>query len=101
MAERMIKARTYLIVCVLLILLTFLTVGVSFMPIAGRWHIVIGLTIALTKATLVVLFFMHVLLSPRLTWCVIVVTCFWLLLLLVLTGADYLTRGIVPFMPGH
>jgi cytochrome c oxidase subunit 4 len=101
MGERMIKVRTYLIVCVLLILLTFLTVGVSFMPIAGRWHIAIGLTIALTKATLVVLFFMHVLLSPRLTWSVIVVTCFWLLILLVLTGADYATRGIVPFMPGH
>jgi cytochrome c oxidase subunit 4 len=101
MAERGIRVRTYIIVCALLILLTVLTVGVSFAPIAGQWHVIIGLTIAVTKATLVVLFFMHVLLSSRLTWCVIVVTCFWFILLLVLTGADYMSRGIVPFMPGH
>jgi cytochrome c oxidase subunit 4 len=96
-----IKARTYVIVCIVLILLTFLTVGASRMPIAGRWHVIIGLSIALAKATLVVLFFMHVLLSPRLTWCVIVVTCFWVLILLGLTISDYVTRGMVPFMPGH
>src|ERR1700730_9969750 len=101
MAERNIPAKTYVIVCGVLILLTFLTVGLSFLPISGRWHTIIGLTIALAKATLVVLFFMHVLLSPRLTWSVIVVSCFWLLILLVLTSADYMSRGIVPFMPGH
>ena len=101
MAERMIKAKSYLIVCGLLILLTFLTVGVSFLQIPGHWHSVIGLTIALCKATLVVLFFMHVLISPRLTWIVIVVSCFWLVLLMSLTLTDYLTRDMIPFMPGH
>ncbi len=44
---------------------------------------------------------MHALLSPRLTWAVIVVSCFWLGILLVLTLTDYFTRGMVPFMPGH
>jgi cytochrome c oxidase subunit IV len=101
MAERIISPLTYFIVCGLLILLTILTVSISFLPLTGTWHIVIGLTIALCKALLVVLFFMHVILSPRLTWTVIIVTCFWLGLLLVLTLADYFSRGMIPFTPGH
>src|SRR5690349_1924201 len=101
MEGRTISAKTYVAICAILILLTFLTVGVSFLPISGRWHTIIGLTIALAKATLVVLFFMHVLLSPRLTWSVIVVTCFWLLILLGLTFSEYAARGMIPFMPGH
>src|ERR1022692_3696646 len=101
MEERMIKVRTYVIICALLILLTCLTVGVSYVQLAGRWHLIIGLAIALAKATLVALFFMHVLQSPRLVWIVIVVSCFWLLLLLALTLTDYSTRGEIPFMPGH
>jgi len=101
MEERLIKTRTYVIVCALLILLTCLTVGVSYMHLAEGWHLVIGLAIAVSKATLVALFFMHVLHSPRLVWIVIVVTCFWLLLLLTLTLTDYATRDLLPFMPGH
>jgi cytochrome c oxidase subunit 4 len=99
--EHTIKARTYIIVCVLLVLLTFLTVGLSRVPFEGRWHIVIGLTIALCKATLVVLFFMHAIISPKLVWIVIAVSGFWLALLMSLTLTDYITRGMVPFMPGH
>jgi cytochrome c oxidase subunit 4 len=101
MGERMIKARTYVVVCALLILLTCLTVGVSFLPLQGRWHLVSGLTIAIIKATLVILFFMHVLVSPRLTWIVIVVSCFWFLILFVLTFTEFSTRELIPFMPGH
>jgi cytochrome c oxidase subunit 4 len=81
--------------------LTFLTVGVSFLHVPGVWHIVIGLIIAVCKASLVVLFFMHLLLSSRLTWIVVVVVCFWMGILLVLTLGDYFSRDMVPFMPGH
>jgi cytochrome c oxidase subunit 4 len=101
MTEPMIKTKTYVIVCVLLVLLTFLTVAISFFSIEGRWHLIFGLTIALVKATLVVLFFMHVLISPRVTWIVIIVSCFWLLILIALTFTDYSTRDMIPFMPGH
>jgi cytochrome c oxidase subunit IV len=101
MPERVISPATYIIVLVVLVLLTFLTVGVSFLPIEGLWHIVIGLTIGLCKATLVVLFFMHVLVSPRLTWAVIAVAVFWLGILLVLTLGDYFSRGMVLYSPGH
>jgi cytochrome c oxidase subunit 4 len=101
MPERTISTWTYVLVCALLVLLTCLTVGVSFLPLTGVWHLVLGLLIAVTKATLVVLFFMHVIISPRLTWIVIIVACFWLGILFVLTLADYFTRGMVPFTPGH
>jgi cytochrome c oxidase subunit 4 len=102
MPERAISSSTYLVVCAALIVLTFLTLGVSFIPLKpGVWHIVIGLIIALCKAMLVVLFFMHALISPRLTWAVILVASFWLGILLVLTFSDYFSRGMVFFMPGH
>ena len=101
MAERTIAPTTYVIVCTVLVLLTILTVGASFIPVQGVWRIVIGLSIAVCKATLVVLFFMHVLISPRLTWIVVLVVCFWLGILVVLTLSDYFSRGMFPFMPGH
>ena len=95
------SVRTYVIILVLLILMTIATVGISFAQIAGGWHIGIGLAIALVKASLVALFFMHVISSERLTWTVIAVALFWLTLLFALTFADYLTRGLNPMMPGH
>ena len=53
---------------------------------------VAALAIAVFKATLVVLFFMHVKYSTRLTWAVVLGSVFWLGILLVLTMTDYLTR---------
>src|ERR1051326_9507493 len=100
-SERTIAPRTYVIVCGLLILLTLATVAISFIDLPGGWHVALGLTIAVCKGTLVVLFFMHLLLSSRLTWLVASVACFWIGLLFVLTLTDYFTRNLVPFMPGH
>jgi cytochrome c oxidase subunit 4 len=97
----LISPRTYTIVCLVLVLLTALTVSVSLVPLEGGWHLAAGLSIGLCKASLVVLFFMHVLISNRLTWIVIAVACFWLGILFVLTLSEYLSRDLVPFMPGH
>jgi cytochrome c oxidase subunit 4 len=58
----------------------------------GRWNAVVALTIAVCKATLVVLFFMHVKYSPKLTKLVVICGIFWLMLLLTITEADLLTR---------
>src|ERR1044072_4082636 len=52
----------------------------------------IALLIATIKAVLVILFFMHVIHSTRLTWVVIIGAFLWLGVLFVLTFADYLTR---------
>jgi cytochrome c oxidase subunit 4 len=101
MRERSISVPTYVLVCVVLVALTALTVSVSFFRLPGVGHVVVGLLIAAVKASLVVLFFMHLLVSPRLTWVVVIVSIFWLGTLLTLTLTDYFTRGNVPYMPGH
>jgi cytochrome c oxidase subunit 4 len=101
MSTKIVSPATYVAVVVALLVLTALTVGVSFIPLPPAGHVVAGLSIATIKATLVVLIFMHALHSPRLTWCVIVTAVVWILLMASLMAADYLTRNMLPQMPGH
>jgi cytochrome c oxidase subunit 4 len=101
MPEHALSTRFYVFIGVVMILLTVLSVGVSFIPMPGFYHTVIGLCFGTTKAIMVLLFFMHVIFSPRLTWSVVLVSSFWLGILLVLAFSDYLSRGMVPFTPGH
>ena len=61
----------------------------------GALNNVVMLAIACTKAALVILFFMHVRWSTRLTWVVAMAGFFWLLLLFSVIG-DYVSRGWVP-----
>jgi cytochrome c oxidase subunit 4 len=58
-----------------------------------EWNTPIALIIATIKAVLVILFFMHVKYSTRLTWVVVIGSFLWLGVLFVLTFSDYLTRG--------
>ncbi len=69
-------------------LLTVLAARVDF----GAFNDVIAMTIAVTKAVLVILFFMHVRYSPRLTWVAVAGGFFWLGIMIVLTLSDYLSR---------
>ncbi len=55
-------------------------------------NVIVALLIAATKATLVVLFFMHLKYSPRLVQIVVVGSVLWLVLLLSTLG-DYVSRG--------
>jgi cytochrome c oxidase subunit 4 len=74
-----------------LMVLTAATVGVAFVNL-GSFNFPVAIGIAITKATLVVLFFMHVKYSSRLTKMVVAVAIFFLLIMLGLTMTDYLTR---------
>ena len=49
--------------------------------------------IAVFKATLVILFFMHVKYSTPLTWAVVLGSVFWFGIMIALTMSDYLTRA--------
>ncbi len=89
---QVIPSRTYYKVYALLVLCTYLTWQVAFFDL-GPFNTVAALAIAVFKATIVVLFFMHVKYSTRLTWLVVLGSIFWLGILLVLTGSDYITRG--------
>ena len=91
MSDHIVPKRTYYIIFGILMLCTYITVQVAFFDL-GAFNIVAALAIAVLKATLVVLFFMHVKYSTRLTWAVVVGSIFWLGILLVLTMGDYLTR---------
>jgi cytochrome c oxidase subunit IV len=61
---------------------------------------VVALTIAVIKATLVVLYFMHVRYGTRLTWVIVVAGFFWLVILFALTMSDYLTRPSGQYLTG-
>lgn len=84
--------RTYFLVFVALAIGTLLTWYASTIDL-GSWNTPIALIIATTKAVLVILFFMHVIYSTRLTWVVVIASFVWLAMLFVLTFADYLTRA--------
>jgi cytochrome c oxidase subunit 4 len=75
-----------------LLVLTAITVAVAFVNL-GRLNFPVAISIAILKATLVVLFFMHAKYSSRLTKLVIGGAFFFLLCLFALTMSDYLSRG--------
>jgi cytochrome c oxidase subunit 4 len=76
-----------------LALLLALTWGLGYINFGG-FNLVIALAIAVTKALLIVLFFMHIKWSSRLLHLAASAGLIWLLIMLVLTLADYHGRGI-------
>ena len=92
MSEHIVPTRVYYTIFGILILCTYLTVQIAFFDL-GALNTIAALVIAVFKAVLVVLFFMHAKYSSRLTWAVILGGVFWLVLLLALTMSDYLTRS--------
>jgi cytochrome c oxidase subunit 4 len=87
---------TYFMVFCALLIGTGLTVWAAFqnIEVAGiSFNAPIALVIATIKATLVVLYFMHVKDSSRLTKITVISGVFWLGILLTLTMTDFLTRG--------
>ena len=91
MSAHVLPKSTYCTIFSALMVLTAATVGVAFVNL-GSFNFPVAIGIAITKATLVVLFFMHVKYSSRLTKMVVAVAVFFLLVLLGLTMTDYLTR---------
>jgi cytochrome c oxidase subunit 4 len=81
----------YIGVFTLLLLMTLLTVIVARWDL-GPYNILVALTIAVIKATAVVLIFMHVKWSSRLTQVIVVSGLFWLMIMLSFTLSDYYSR---------
>ena len=92
MSEHIVPTRVYYSIFAILMLCTLATVLIAFVDL-GPLNTVAALTIAVFKAVLVILYFMHLKYSTRLTWAVVVGSVFWLGILLVLTMSDYLTRA--------
>ena len=89
--EHIVPPSTYAIIISMLLALTGLTVAAAYVNL-GRFNIVVALAIAVLKATLVVLFFMHAKYSPKRTQLVIIAGVFWLAILLFMTLSDYESR---------
>ena len=90
-----VSPKLYAVILTALLLGTVLTVQAAKVDL-GRWNIVLALGIAVTKMTLVILFFMHGKYSPKRTKLVIVASFFWLAIMLGLTLQDYSTRHREP-----
>ena len=95
MSEHVVPTRVYYTIFVILMVCTGLTVGIAYLDL-GPLNTIVALAIAVFKAVLVVLFFMHVKYGSRLIWAGIAGGLFWLLILLTIVG-DYLTRAWQPF----
>ncbi len=115
-SEHIVPVKLYVAIFVALIIMTVVTTKVAFVDlnvtigghpetinshtekIGGHminFNPVVALAIAIFKATLVILFFMHVKYSSRLTKVVVGVGVFFLLILLSLTMTDYLSRALL------
>ena len=94
MAAHGASLKAYFAVFFALMVLTAITVGVAFIDL-GPLSDVVALAIALTKATLVVLYFMHVKGSKLMNKLTVVASAFWILIFFGLLMSDYLTRGFL------
>jgi len=81
-----------------LLVLMVLTVIVAFQPL-GNFNLPIALTIAVIKATLIMLFFMEVKYGSKLLWVFAGTSFVFLLIMLIMTMNDYLTRQWVHVGP--
>jgi cytochrome c oxidase subunit IV len=92
MSGHIASTRSYYLVFLALIVGTGLTYAAALVDF-GFFNNIVMLAIALVKATLVILIFMGVRWSSRLTWVVAASGFVWLLILFGITMSDYLSRG--------
>jgi cytochrome c oxidase subunit IV len=85
---------SYLAIFGALMVLTALTVGVSRVNL-GDWNLIVAVLIACVKASIVVLFFMHVKYSGPLIKLTAACGFVWLLFLFGITFADYIGRTMI------
>lgn len=90
-----VARKTYFLIYGLLIALTMTTTGMAYIDL-GAFNVYVALTIAVIKATLVVLFFMHVKESGGITRVYVAAGFVWLAILILLTITDYMSRSWLP-----
>ena len=96
MSEHIVPVRIYVTIFLVLLVGTALTVLAAFQDFPWQLNTIVAMTIAITKATFVVLYFMHVRYSARLIWVIMASALFWLVIMFALTFSDYWTRNWIP-----
>jgi len=96
MSEHIVSKKMYFTIFGALMVLTALTVFAANIDLGSeKLNTIVALAIAVTKAMLVILFFMHVRYSSRLTWVVVAGGFLWLFIMVSLTLSDYLSRRML------
>jgi cytochrome c oxidase subunit 4 len=93
MSEHIVPVKIYVTIFLALLVGTALTVMAAYVDFPWQFNTIVALTIATAKATLVVLYFMHVRYSTRLIWVIVGAALFWMGILFALTLSDFYTRG--------
>jgi cytochrome c oxidase subunit 4 len=99
-SDHVVSIKLYSAIFGALLVMTLATAGAAFIDLGGNLNTVVAMLIAACKALLVILFFMHVRYSSRLTWVFVGAGFFWLMILLSLTLADELSRRWLPTVVG-
>ena len=84
----------YFAIFAALMLLTTMTVAVTYLDL-GPFNMIVAMGIAVTKATLVILYFMHIRWSGRLNQVTLLSALLFLGFLFAFTLGDYLSRGTI------
>lgn len=92
MAGHVSPIKVYVAIFGSLMVFTTITVVVAFINL-GALNFPVAISIAIVKATLVILFFMHLKYSSQLTKLICGAAFFFLIVLFGLTMSDYLSRG--------
>jgi cytochrome c oxidase subunit 4 len=90
--HHIVPVKIYVYVFLALMILTFVTWRIAYIDL-GPFNIYAALTIAVLKASLVVLYFMHVRYSSLLTKMIVASGFVWLLIMFFMTLSDLATRG--------
>jgi cytochrome c oxidase subunit 4 len=90
--HHIVSPKLYAVIGLALLVLTASTCAISYVEL-GVFNAVVALAIAMIKASLVVLFFMHVKYSPKLTKLTVISGLFVFLGLITMTMADYISRA--------
>jgi len=93
--EEVTQPKVYFRTCIALLALLALTWLIAYLDL-GPFNLIVALAVAIAKAIVIALFFMHIKGSSCLLHLAAVAGVIWLLFLVCLTLGDYSTRGWVP-----
>ena len=93
--EKIVQPKVYVRTCIALLALLALTWTIAYVDL-GPFNLIVALAVAMAKAIIIALFFMHIKGSSRLLHLAAIAGVIWLLIMISLTLSDYGTRGWVP-----
>jgi cytochrome c oxidase subunit 4 len=101
--EHIVSPKIYVVILVTLMVLLVVTVLAAFVDLdkllghghqgTAYWNMGVALLIAICKAILIILFFMHVKYASRLVWAFAAAGFVWLGIMMTLTLSDYFSRN--------